>query len=147
VLSPRRGTGDLGSTMVLMPAGILVVLLLAAVAFDLSWVYEAQHEAVDAAASAANDAVTFGVDPGRIIAGRGVHLDPTRVFQAVDRSLSVRRLRGYEPDRTTITTDAATGTVTVTVTCHVDALFGRAIPGARDGRDVTGSGSAIVGQR
>jgi Flp pilus assembly protein TadG len=147
MLRASRARGDAGSTMVLMPLGILIVVVLAAIAFDLSWVYEAQHEAIDAAESAANDAVTFGVDQGSVEAGTGVHLDDERITEAVDRSLAVRRLRGYETDRTTIVTDRDAGTITVTVTCHVSYLFARAVLGAGDGRDVTGSGTARLDQR
>jgi hypothetical protein len=143
MLSRRRPTGDVGSTMILMPLGVLIVLLLAAIAFDLSWVQEAQHEAIDAAESAANDAVTFGVDQS----GHGVHLDDDRVVDAVDRSLAAHQLKGFEPDRTTVVTDRAAGTITVTITCHVDYVFARAIPGASRGREVTASGTARLVER
>jgi hypothetical protein len=133
--------------MILMPAAVLVVVILAAIAFDLSWVYSVQREAIDAAESAANDAATFGVDPGGIGAGEGVHLDAGRVERAVDRSLAVHHPRGYQPDRTTIAADAATATITVTIACHVDDVFARAIPGTNHGHDLTASGSATLAQR
>jgi Flp pilus assembly protein TadG len=143
----RRCAGDDGSTMILMPLGVLIVVLLAGIAFDLSWVYEAQHEAIDAAESAANDAVTFGVDQPAVESGAGVHLDDDRIATAVDRSLAAHQLKGYEPDRTTVVTDRAAGTITVTVTCHVDDLFARAIPGASHGRELTVSGTARLDER
>jgi hypothetical protein len=123
------------------------VVLLGAIAFDLSWVYGAQRDAIDAASSAANDAATFGVDPGGVGAGTGVALDERRIERAVDRSLTVHRPHGYEPDRTTVVTDRATATITVTITCHVDHLFAKAIPGADRGHDITASGSATLAQR
>jgi Flp pilus assembly protein TadG len=149
MLSPARrwAIDDAGSTMILMPVAVLVVLLLGAIAFDLSWVYEAQHEAIDAAESAADDAATYGVIPSDIQAGAGVHLDPSRIERAVDRSLSGPHLRGFEPERTTVTTDAATGEITVTITCHVEYLFAKAIPGSNHGREVTASGTATIEQR
>ena len=144
--SPARLTGDRGSSQILMPVGVLVVLLLGAIAFDLSWVYEAQRELTDAAASAANDAVTFGLSPSSLRDGSGGRLDARRVVDAVDRSLAVHHLSGLDPNGTAITFDGP-DEVRVTLVRHVDYVFAKSIPGANRGRDVTANVAATVIRR
>src|SRR5215471_12273387 len=87
VLSLQDGRGERGSVLVLMPVGVLIVLLLGAIAVDLTAVHLRRQQAVDAAASAANDAVTFGLDEGALRTGHGYHLDPVRVREVVLRSI------------------------------------------------------------
>jgi uncharacterized membrane protein len=138
---PHRRRGDNGGSLMLMPAAVLVVLLLGAIALDQSSVYLAQRELTDLAASAANDATTFGLDPG-LLRGGHAHLDRRRVEQAVARSIEVHALRGLLPDLTTIAIDPATGEVTVGLARHVDYFFAKSIPGANRGRDVTAHATA-----
>lgn len=142
---PRSHRGDLGSTQILMPVGLLIVLLLGAIAFDLSWIYQAQRELTDTAASAANDAVTYGLSPGSLRDGSGGHLDSQRVANAVDRNLSVRNLSGLDPGRTNISING--DQVTVTLTRQVDYVFAKSIPGTSSGRDVTATMSATLQRR
>lgn len=144
---PRsRIRGDDGSSQILMPVGVLVVLLLGAIAFDLSWVYQAQRELTDAAASAANDAVTYGLSPSSLRDGSGGRLDVRRVEDAVDRSLAIHHLSGIDPARTTIAF-AGPDEVRVTLARHVDYVFAKGLPHANRGRDVTASVAATVIRR
>jgi Flp pilus assembly protein TadG len=91
VLSCRRGCGDDGASLVLAPVGVLVVVILAAIAFDLSWVQQAQRELTEVAASAANDAVTYGLDPASLRAGASGRLDPERARRSVSRTVATTR--------------------------------------------------------
>ena len=68
--------------MFLFPAGVLVVLTLAALAVDLTVVHLGEREAISAATAAANDAAGFGVDVARYRATGEVVLDPAKVEQA-----------------------------------------------------------------
>jgi len=140
-----RGRGDSGSIQILMPVGVLVVLVLGAIAFDLSWVYQAQRELTDAAASAANDAVTYGLSPASMRDGSGGRLDAARVQEAVDRSLSIHALTGVDHTRTTV--DITSDEVRVTLVRHVDYVFAKGMPAANRGRDVTASVAATVIRR
>ena len=51
-----------GSSLMLMPAAVLVVMVLGAIAVDQSLVYTRQRELVAAAEAAANDAAGYGLD-------------------------------------------------------------------------------------
>ena len=130
----------------LMPAAVLVVLLLGAIALDQSAVYLAQRELTDLAASAANDATTYGLDPGALRTGT-THLDRARVERAVARTLEVHDLRGLLPERTTVDVDPDTREVTVHLARHVEHLFAKSIPGANRGVDVTTQASAVAEAR
>ncbi|MBI2704773.1 MAG: Tad domain-containing protein [Actinobacteria bacterium] len=144
--SSGRCSEDGGGSLILMPAAVLVVLLLGAIAFDLSWVYVAQRELIDVASSAANDAVTYGLEPGSLRDGSGGQLVDRRVREAVDRSLAIHRLSGLDPNRTVVTIDDG-DQVTVSLVRHVNYVFGRNLPGGSNGKDVNGSASATVVQR
>ena len=60
-MEPERG-----SALMLMPAGLLIVLVLASIAVDMSLVHLRKRQAFELAAAAANDAATAGVDQGRV---------------------------------------------------------------------------------
>lgn len=129
-----------GSVLVLMPAAVLIVLVLAAIAVDLSLVHLGRREALAAAEAAANDAVTAGLDEQALRAGRGYTLDPTRVDRTVTASLAahgvVERLR----HRPVVRIDGTT--VSVQLTLRVDYVFARALPGVAHGTEVSATGSA-----
>jgi hypothetical protein len=131
---------DRGSALMLMPAAVLIVLVLAAITVDLSLVHLGRREASAAAEAAANDAVTFGLDEAAYRRGEGYHLDPGRVRTAVKRSLSVQSTSRRWVGSPHVTIEGTR--VTVTVTIRIDYLFARAIPGGPDRTTVTAVGSA-----
>lgn len=53
----NRGEGEEGTILLLVPAGLLVMILLGAMAFDLSLAYAGERRIADLAASWANDAL------------------------------------------------------------------------------------------
>lgn len=134
--SPR----DRGSALMLMPAAVLIVLVLAAITVDLSLVHLGRREASASAEAAANDAVTFGLDEAAYRRGEGYHLDPDRVHTAVERSLSIpsaaRRFVG--PPHITIEGIR----VTITITIDIDYVFAKVVPGAPRSTTVVANGSA-----
>ena len=137
----RHRPHDRGSALMLLPAGVLVVLVLASIAVDMALVQLRQRQAFDLAASAANDAATAGVDQGQVRSGRYV-LDPEAAAASVERSLAASELA---PDlagapEVTVTPD----TVEVTVTLAADYLFAGVIPGTPDGTVVTATASATA---
>jgi hypothetical protein len=128
----------------LMPAAVMVVLVLGAIAFDLSVVHLGEREVLDAASAAANDAVTYGLDE-EALRNRGAYqLDPARVDEAVRQSLDARGLAGdlSSVDVQPIGVDG----VAVTLTMRVDYVFARALPGASS-TEVGATAEATVSRR
>lgn len=119
----RSAAGERGSVLVLMPAAVLVLLVLASLALDRALVFGAQRDLVATAQAAANDAVTEGVDPDVLRADGVVVLDPDRVARAIAR---VTALAG--PDL--VVAWAVDGTsVVVRLERRVRYLFSPALPG------------------
>ena len=129
-----------GSVLMLMPAAVLVVLLLGAIAVDFSLAFLAERELLSAASAAANDAATFGLDEDALRARGELVLDPDRVEAAVARSL---RARGNPlVDRAAVAVSLDDGQVRVSLRSRAEHLFSSAVPGAPDGTDVEASASA-----
>jgi hypothetical protein len=129
----------------LMPAAVLIVIVLGAIAVDLSVVQLADRELTAAAAGAANDAVTYGLDE-ELLRRDGIYrLDPARVDEAVRRSL----LAGDVGDEVTTLdiTQPDAESVTVTVSMPVDRVFAKGIPGAAPSTTVTARATATVERR
>lgn len=125
----------------LMPAGVLVVLVLASIAVDLAIVQLRQRQAFDLAASAASDAATAGVDPDALRSGM-FRLDHSRAEGVVDRTLAASQLA---PDIAAAPTVSVTPEgVEVTVTLAADYLFADAFPGLPDGTIVTATATATA---
>jgi Flp pilus assembly protein TadG len=152
--APARRLGDdRGSALLLMPAAVLVLLILGAIAADLSHLHNRKRELIAVADSIANDAATYGIDIGQLRGPRDdnaptgpLRFDPKRLDEVGRRSVAAHG----EPDRPVDvvsvedTVDPATGTVTVTVKVQerVDYIFARAIPGLPDHEDITATGRA-----
>jgi len=140
-----RRSGDHGSALVLMPVAVLIVLLLGAIAVDLSVVHLRRQQAIEAAASAANDAVTFGLDESALRSGRGYHLDPARVRQVVDRSIDAQGLTDDLVGPPVVTEPTPTS-VHVEITLRADYVFARSLPGAPHSTIVRGAATATAAQ-
>ena len=124
--SPRE-TPDRGSVLVLMPAAVMILLVLGAIAVDFAQVFLAERELAIATAAAAGDAAALAVDDPLEGAGE-VRLDPERAERAVADSFARRRppyIRGLD-----VRVEVAGGhRVRVTATGRVDHIFARGIPG------------------
>ena len=141
-----------GSTLLLFPAAILIMMALAAMAVDSSIAFLAQRELANAAAAAANDAASEAVSDASFYQQGRIELSAATVEAvAVDRVISlVDRSRHHN-----LTVDAqalpptAPGcpwTVRVTASSQVDALFARALPGGSGRTDVHAQASAAPAQ-
>lgn len=119
-----RCRGDAGSTLALVPAGTLVLVLLGAIAVDLSMVFSAKRDLLDAAASAANDAAGAGVDAGSLRSGTDPVIDPVAAERVALRSLEAQRVHGLDARATRVTTDVVAGTVTVHLEADVEHVLG-----------------------
>ena len=133
-----------------MPFGVLVVLVLGAIAVDLSLVHLAEREAHAAASAAVNDAVGAGLDVDALYTSGGYRLDPARVHSVVTTSLAAQEHSGRRlhlaagPHLSDRDGDGNADTVTVTVRVDVDYLFAAAVPGAPAGTSVEASATATA---
>jgi len=120
-----------GSSLMLMPAAVLVVLLLASIAFDSAVVFLAERELANVAAAAANDAATQALDRSAFYADGTIRLDPERARQVAESAVALRGPDWLEPGttRVVVTVDPDEPVVTVTVEAEAGYVFARAVPG------------------
>ena len=116
-----------GSTLLLFPAALLVMVVLAAVTVDLARVRLGGQQADALAGAVANDTVTVGLDPDALRAGEDYRLDPRRVDTVAARA---ERLAGL-PDLTVTAEVIGNRAVAVDVRTTVRLGFAAALPGAR----------------
>lgn len=127
----KRGpTAESGSVLMLVPAGILVLIILGAIAVDSAVILLAQRDLANRTAATAGDIANAALDDeGFYSPSATVRLDAGKaaayvglVFAPDRRPASYRRWDG----------DAAVDgpTVTVAATAEVDLIFAKAIPGA-----------------
>jgi hypothetical protein len=142
VTLPRRRS-DRGSVLMLVPAGLLIVLVMASIAVDMSLVQLRQRQAHDLAAGAANDAVTAAADVREIRTG-GYSVDPAAATAVVDRIVAASELAPEVVGRPVV---RVTGNVVeVELSLYADYVFAGAVPGASDGVAVTARASAVAEQ-
>lgn len=134
---------DRASALLLMPAAVLVVLVLGAIAVDAAVAFLAERDLAAAAAAAANDAATAGLDEDALRGGAGYRLDPALVEAAVQRALTAR---GVDPG-TSVDVAVAGTEVRVTLRGAARLVFAPAIPGAPDTVDVEATASAVPASR
>ena len=127
-----------GSSLMLMPAAVLVLIVLGAIAVDQSVVYTRQRELVAAAEAAANDAAGYGLDRDAFYAHDEIALDEPRARAA---ALAALRARGLD-DAVLVSLRASGDAVEVVLSTDVPYLFAKAVPGAPDDVRVRAEASA-----
>lgn len=137
-----RAAHDRGSVLMLMPAGVLVVLLLGAISFDLSLVFLRQRQASSVAVDVANDLASAAFDETTFRATGRFELDPGRADRIgralVDASDLAGEVTSFRIDIT------GPDRIRVTLTVRVQYVFAKAIPGAADGTTVTAHATAVA---
>lgn len=132
---------DRASVLMLVPAALLIVLIMASIAVDMSLVHLRQRQAQDLAAGAANDAVTAAADQGSLRTG-GYRVDTDRAQAVVDRIVAASELA---PDvAATPTVRVTDDGVAVEISLYADYVFAGVIPGTPDGTIVTATASATA---
>jgi hypothetical protein len=126
----------------LMPAGVLVMLLLGAIAFDQSLVFLRQRQASSLAVDVANDLATAALDEEGFRGDGEFRLDPARAEQLGAALVAASDLSDLVEDVEVEV--AGADEVAVRVVVRVDYVFARAIPGAANGTTVTASATAIA---
>jgi Flp pilus assembly protein TadG len=122
-----------GSTLLLFPTAVLIMVALAAMTVDSAIGFMAQRELVSATAAAANDVATLALSDTAFYEDDVIALSPsdveTRAIERVQQLLDDR----HEDLVVTATATQVAGcawTVTVTASSRVDELFGSAMPGS-----------------
>lgn len=117
-----------GSVLMLVPAGILVLLLLAAIAIDGSVIWLAQRDLSNRTAGVAADVAGAAVDDVAFYDGGNIRLRPDVADAYTALTFAPERLpQGYE----TWSADALVEgrSVTITARAEVRYVFAAAIPG------------------
>lgn len=125
-----------GSTLLLFPAALIIMLALAAVTVDSAIAFMAQRQLTNATAAAANDAATQALSDRAFYEGDRIELSSAAVESvAVDRVFAL-----VDPARhhgLAVTAEAlppagvgCSWTVRVRASSRVDELFGKAMPGS-----------------
>ncbi len=144
-LAPSRS--ERGSVLMLVPAAVLVLVILGAIAVDFSVAFLGQRELISAAGAAANDAAT-AIAERRFYQGGGadeagtVVLDEDRAARVVNQALAARAPRGVMIGDVNVYPSG--GQVCVLLRGRVDYVFAPAVPGMADGASVQGRASATA---
>lgn len=137
--------GERGSVLLLMPAAVLVVLVLASIAVDFTIAFLGEREAASLAAAAANDAVTAALDDERFRAGEGIGLDEERARRIALSTLGASSTELDDLEVEVVVGDlAGEPSVTVTVRGTIDYVFARALPGAPTEAAVEATATAVA---
>lgn len=139
----RHLRSERGSSLMLMPAAVLVFVVLGAFCVDFAAVHLGQRELVTAAQGAANDAAGVGFDEAGFYDGGAVTLDPARARRAAVASLAANA-----PDAEIVgfSVDVGGATVEVELTLAVETVFAKALPGAPDTIEVTARATSDLEQ-
>jgi hypothetical protein len=123
--------------MMLVPAAVLVLIVLGAIAVDSAVVFLAQRDLANRTAGAANDIAGFAVSESSFYRGGGaVSLDQGKAASYVGLAFSdARRPAGYERWGGAASTSGRT--VVVVAEADVRLVFAPAIPGVRSIAHVT----------
>jgi hypothetical protein len=140
-MSKRRRADERGSVLMLVPAGVLIVLVLASIAVDMSLVHLRKRQAFDLASAAANDAATAGADQAALRLGSYV-IEPGSARAVVDDVVGASELAPLlaAPPSVTVTAEG----VSVEITLEADYVFAGVLPGAPDGTVVAASATAAA---
>lgn len=133
---PPRSDRQRGSTLLLFPAALLIMLALAAVTVDSAIAFMAQRQLINATAAAANDAATQALSDHAFYKDDRIELTQSAVESvAVDRVYQLLDRARHHGLTVTAQASAPAGagcswSVRVSASSRVDELFGRAMPGS-----------------
>lgn len=130
----------------LMPAAVLIMFVLGAIAVDLTAVRLGQRNLQAALTDAANDAASGALDEALFRGGLGYRIDDDSAWLIVMSVLGTRGVLDDIIDGPNVTI-GADGTVTVTAARRVPHVFGRALPGVPHHEVVRATATATVERR
>jgi hypothetical protein len=128
---------DRGSVLLLFPAGVLVVVVLAAIAVDTSIAFLGERELAAAVAAAANDGATEALSEEAFYGGGRLELEDGEVEQIAETrvrsSLDGGRHQGLDVRASVLRSSGGCAwSLRVEASASVRYLFASAIPGGPD---------------
>jgi hypothetical protein len=149
----RRPADEAGTILLMVPAGLLVIIMLGAMAFDLSLSYAGERRIADLASSWANDALAelnfaeFYAQDGDLTDGESVQqkvaIDQVRARASVNRSLASMDEPGLL-NLAVVVSFPDELTIEVVVSADVPLLFLDAVPGVHSRQIATTSRASLV---
>lgn len=127
-----------GSSLMLMPAAVLVFVVLGALAVDFSNVHLGQREVIAAVQGAASDAAAASYRDAAFYGEGVVEIDERAALEEARASLAATDL-GIRITSFAVTDD---GRVVIAAEAPVDTIFAKALPGGPDTVTVTARASA-----
>lgn len=134
-----------GSVLALMPAAVMILIVLGAIAVDGSLAFLAERQVSNLASSIANDAATQGIDVVRFYDDGTLVLDEALVQAVADAALvqAIESLAHLD-DLTIEVAVVDVDTVEVSVRARTKTLFSRALPASVEHRDVGATARAVA---
>ena len=130
-----------GSALALVPAGFLVLIVLAAIAVDSAATYLGQQQLHDAVTAAANDAAAAGLSNSSFYGSGAITIDPGTANALVCQSVGAQSYSDLHNVRLFVAVGGPA--IRVEATATVNAVFGRALPGV-GGRSVRAVADAVA---
>lgn len=128
----RRHSNERGTTLLLFPTAIVIVLMLGAIAIDFAGAQTTRRAALRVAATAADDAASM-LDRERFTSGES-RLDPAGARAVATESIRIAHHPGELVGEPEIVVDPEERTVTVTITVRSQRFLSGLVPG--DDRDL-----------
>lgn len=135
------GRGDRGSALMLVPAGVLIVVLLGAVAVDLSAAHLAQRRLVQVTERAADDAAGM-LDRDALRSGGPVRTNPAEATELARMHLASLEVPGLQHSSVEVVVSPGGTEVSVRAGATVRRLFGRGLPGVAPTYRITARATA-----
>lgn len=135
-----------GNTLLLFPAAVLIVMVLGAIAVDLSIVYLGEREVANLTAAVANDAAA-ALDEAAFYRRGEVRIDPARARSVLESAVRERadpqlEIVGVPQLRLVSATE-----LEVTIRARVPLVFAAGLPGGGGLREVDATSRAVAEQR
>ena len=141
-LTPRS---DRGTTLLLFPAAVMVLMVLGAIAVDLGSVYAARRSLIREVGAIADDAAGH-IDIAALRSGRPVAIDLDTARSAALTDLALTDLPGEPVGPPIVEPGTAPDTIVVEVTRDVPHIFGTAVPGVPRTERITVRLSGTIGE-
>ncbi|MGB4747272.1 MAG: pilus assembly protein TadG-related protein [Candidatus Microthrix parvicella] len=132
---------DRASSLMLVPAGILVIVLLGGIAIDLSAAHLAQRRLVQVTERAADDAAGM-LDSDSLRSGGPARVSPGAAQNLARLQVSAFDVPALQNTGTAVSIGRDGRSVTVSTTATVRRLFGAALPGVAPTYRVTARATA-----
>lgn len=126
---PQKRGSEGGSVLMLVPAAVLVLVILGAIAVDSAVVFLAQRELANRTAAAANDIAGMGLGDDDLYRRGEVALSPDRADRQIALVFDAVAPAGF--DIISAVAEVNGAEVVVRAKAEVRHLFAPAIPGAR----------------